>query len=330
MNVGTSGRRGGLHVPVVGAAISFALFLGCAGALAAQAQEPVTQSPVALQSAAPNASKSIGNSDAALAEADRLWARRAEGAQGAGALPGPIDAVIGACRHAIVEEPGSLESRWRLMRALYFKGEYTTADPTQKRNIFDAGRVVGDEALSIIRRWALAASPRVKANATPVELVPVVRGQKSVLACFYWAGVDWGKWALVFGKSAAVKQGAAAKIRDDATAAIALDPSFEDGGGYRVLGRLHHQTPSIPFFTGWASREEALKNLRLAHKVAPRNFINRLYLAEAMWDYEKTKRPEARAMLESLMGDTPSAEFPVEDRKTQDEARALLASWTTR
>jgi hypothetical protein len=330
MSVGTFGGSC-LSARVAGAVVSFALLLSSAGTSSALAQEPTTQSPVVTPSpAGPNADKSTGHSDAPLAEADRLWSRRAEGAQGAVALPGPIDAAIGACRQAITEEPGSLEARWRLMRALYFKGEYTTADPTQKRNTFDAGRVVGDEALSIIRQSVSAAQPRVKTNATPVELVPVVKGQKPVLACFYWAGVDWGKWALVFGKSAAVRQGAAAKIRDYATAAIALDPSFEGGGGYRVLGRLHHQTPSIPFFTGWASRDEALRNLRLAYKVGRGNFINKLYLAEAMWDYEKTKRPEARAMLESLMGDTPSAEIPVEDRKTQDEAKALLASWTTR
>ena len=66
--------------------------------------------------------------------------------------------------------------------------------------------------------------------------------------------VDWGKWALVFGKTAAVKQGAAAKIRDYAQAVILLDPAYDGGGGYRVLGRLHHQTPAVPFFTGWASR----------------------------------------------------------------------------
>ncbi|MEO6323184.1 MAG: hypothetical protein ABIT01_15145 [Thermoanaerobaculia bacterium] len=266
--------------------------------------------------------------DAALAEADLLWSRRSDGATGVQAIPGPVDALIAACRQIISHEPASLEARWRLMRALYFKGEYTTEDPTQKKNIFDAGRVVGDEALAIVRRVAPLAKPRP--NATPVDLAPVVKGQRAVIACFYWAAVDWGKWALAFGKSAAVKQGAAAKIRDYAAAVIALDPSFEEGGGYRVLGRLHHQTPSVPFFTGWASREEAMKNLRLANRAGSRNFFNRLYLAEAMWDYEKTKRPESRAMLESLTADTPSAEFPVEDRKTQAEAKALLASWTAR
>ena len=49
-------------------------------------------------------------------------------------------------------------------------------------------------------------------------------------------------------------------------------------------------------------------------ETGPKNFYNRLYLAEAMWDYEKPKRPEARKMLEALVADTPSADYLVEDR----------------
>ena len=48
-------------------------------------------------------------------------------------------------------------------------------------------------------------------------------------------------------------------------------------------------------------------------KTGPKNFINRLYLADALWEYEKSRRAEARSMLEALVKDTPSAEYPVED-----------------
>jgi hypothetical protein len=56
--------------------------------------------------------------------------------------------------------------------------------------------------------------------------------------------------------------------------------------------------------------------------------VNRLYLAEAIWDYEKEKRPEARRMLQQLVADTPSVELAVEDARAQEEARALLAAWS--
>lgn len=261
------------------------------------------------------------------AEADRLWDTRAAGATGGTALPGPIDAVIATCRKGIVEAPGSIDLRWRLMRAFYFKGEYAVFDVASKRAIFDEGKVAGEEALTLIRKDAGVRTGKPLEKASPVELVPFVTGRPDVVAAFYWASVDWGKWAIVFGKTAAVKKGAAAKIRDYATSVILLDSQLEGGGGYRVLGRLHHQTPSVPFLTGWASREEALRNLRLAIKTLPGDFINRLYLAEAMWDYEAARRDEARKALETLIAATPSPSLPVEDRKTQEVARAVLTSW---
>lgn len=264
---------------------------------------------------------------AAIEEGDRSWSARAEGSRGGTALAGPVGAAIGAYRRAASLAPESIEARWRLMRALYFEGEHVATDVAAKRDVFDAGKKVGEEALAIVRRQAGASAGRSLEKASPVELVPFVKGRRDVTAAFLWAAVDWGKWAIVFGKTAAVKQGAAAKIRDYCEAVIALDPGFEDAGGYRVLGRLHHQTPAVPFFTGWASREKALANLRLAVKGAGANFVNRLYLAEAMWDYEKGSRPQARATLEALVAQTPSTEWKVEDARAQEDARALLAAW---
>ena len=263
----------------------------------------------------------------ALAAFDAVWSQRAEGAVGGAATEKAVASLVAAGRSAVAASPGSLAARWRLMRSLYFQGEHATAGNTAKKDVFEEGKRLGEETLERIRSEAGASAGKDFSKATPVELVPYVKGRPDVVPCFLWASVNWGKWALVFGKTAAARQGAAAKIRDYATAVIRLDPSFDEGGGYRVLGRLHHQTPSIPFITGWASRTEALKNLRLAVETAPRNFVNRLYLAEAIWDYEKENRANARRMLETLVADVPSPALPVEDARAQEDARALLAAW---
>lgn len=264
------------------------------------------------------------------ADIDRLWALRAEGSTGGHALSAPIDLTIDACRASLAAEPDSLEARWRLMRALYFKGEHTTDDPTAKRALFDEGRTVAEQSLAILRREAGREAHRDFAKATPVELVRDVKANVAAVPSFLWAAVDWGKWALVFGKTAAVKQGAAAKIRDYAHAVVLLDPAYDGGGGYRVLGRLHHQTPAVPFFTGWASRSEALKNLRLGVAAGPRNLVGRQFLAEAMWDYETARRGEARALLQKVLAETPDPDYLVENRKTQEEAAQLLKDWAGR
>jgi hypothetical protein len=268
--------------------------------------------------------------DPKAADIDRLWALRAEGSTGGRALSGPIDLVTEACRAALAAEPDSLEVRWRLMRALYFKGEHTTKDNAEKRTVFGEGRTVAEQALGLLRREAGREAHRDLTRGSPVELVPYVKGNAAAVPSFLWAAVDWGKWALAFGKTAAVKQGAASKIRDYAQAVILLDPAYDDGGGYRVLGRLHHQTPAVPFFTGWASRAQALKNLRLAVEAGPRNLVGRQFLAEATWEYEPARRAEARAMLEKILTETPEPDYLVENRKTQEEAAQLLRDWAGR
>lgn len=283
--------------------------------------------PAALVAALSLLSSPLAADEAAALEAfDGAWARRAEGAAGGRAREDVAARLVASARSGVAAQPSSLAFRWRLMRALYFQGEHATEGTEAKRAVFDEGRKLGEETLELVRRAAGASARRDLSKATPVELVPYVKGD-DVARCFLWSAVNRGKWALVFGKAAAARQGAAAKIRDDATAVVRLDAALEEGGGYRVLGRLHHQTPSIPFVTGWASRDEALKNLRLAVEKGPRNFVNRLYLAEATWDYEKGRRAEARKALEALVAEAPSAELAVEDARAQEDARALLAEW---
>jgi hypothetical protein len=262
-----------------------------------------------------------------FADADRLWALRAEGSTGGRASAAAVDPLVAACRDGAAKNPDSVAWRGRLMRALYFKGEHATDDVAVKRTIFDEGRKAAEEALELLRRDGSKAAGRDLAKASPVELAPHLKGRADAVEAFYWAAADWGKWALAFGKTAAVKQGAAAKIRDYAQAVILLDPSYDGGGGYRILGRLHHQTPSVPFFTGWASRSEALKNLRLAVKTAPKNFLGREFLAEAIWDYESDKRDEAVALLKEVLADTPHADWLVECRRAQEDAAARLREW---
>lgn len=281
---------------------------------------------LALSSRAPVAATGSTSPAEAVDEADRLWAERGQGATSGQVPASRIDPVIAACRRAIKLDPESLEPRWRLMRAFYFKGEYTTRDPEEQKRIFDQGKKAGEEALALLRKKVAAATGRATQNEGPVALAPAAKAIPGAGPTFLWTGVDWGKWALVYGKFAAARQGVAARIRDDAEAAILIDPAYDDGAGYRLLGRLHHQTPRIPFITGWASRSEALKNLKLALEAGPRNSYNRLYWAEALWDYEPSRRSEARQVLETLVAEPPSQAFNVEDRRVQEEAKALLTT----
>jgi hypothetical protein len=137
--------------------------------------------------------------------------------------------------------------------------------------------------------------------------------------------VAWGEWAVARGKVAAAKQGAAGRIRDLAQAVVDLDPELEQGGGYRVLGRLHDRSPKIPFITGWISHEKSVVYLRQALARGPENSVNQVFLAEAILEHDPAHRPEARSLLERCASATPRAEFLVEDAHYAEVSRGLLA-----
>jgi hypothetical protein len=258
--------------------------------------------------------------------ADTAYAKRQEGRVGAVASPRRISEAIAAYQTA-AEAADNLEAHWKLLRALYFKGAYTGLDLDSRKVVFSKARAASADVMVILARRAgrftvpelLAMEPAARADALAKE--------RDAAPAFFWSAVCWGQWALVVGKLQAVRAGAAERIRDDAATVIALDPQFEEGGGYRVLGRLHDQAPQIPFLTGWVSREEALRNLRLAVSVNKTNFVNRHFLAEALWRGSPEEKTEALQIEEKLLSDSPSPGHLVEDLAIQEQARTNLADW---
>ena len=227
----------------------------------------------------------------------------------------------------MAQAPDNAEARWKLARALYFQAAYTGQDADGQRAIYEKARNAGEEAIRILERRAKGKGVASFEGKSPADVAAAVLSDPDALPTFFWSAVSWGQWALVSGKLRAARTGAAEKIRDDASTVIALDPDFEEGGGYRILGRLHHQAPKIPFLTSWVSREKALENLRRAVAINERNFVNRHFLAEALAEVTAAERAEAIRMEESLVADAPSPGHLVEDLSTQVEAKKNLEKW---
>ena len=144
---------------------------------------------------------------------------------------------------------------------------------------------------------------------------------------FLWDAVNWGEWALAYGKLAAARQGAADRIRREATIAHLADSRIEGGAPSRVLGRLHDQTPRIPFVTGWASSMEALRFLNESLKADPDNKLTMLFLAEAMVANDSSTKGRAKQILHGVVNNPNHPQYPVEDAAAVDDAKALLAKW---
>ncbi len=260
-------------------------------------------------------------------EADAAWAARAAGSSGGRARVGGIRRVTALLRAELAEEPVSVAARWRLMRALYFEGEYAATGEREAKQRFVEGTRVADDCLALLRERASDGSPRDLSRATPVELVPRLAGDPDAASAFEWGGVVWGMYALAEGMLAAAREGAAGRIRDLAEAVLRLDPDLDDAAGDRTLGRLHHKTPAIPFLTGWASRTEAIRHLRRAASAAPTSLVNRLFLAEALHDLDSARHDEAVAIAEAVVRDAPDPTWLVEHERARADARALLKGW---
>ncbi len=264
---------------------------------------------------------------AQLAEGDQQWAARAEGHQSGRARPGHVDAAISAYQRAVAQNPNDVEARWKLLRGLRFKGAYVAASPEEKKRIYAAAKTAGEEALSLLDRQLAAKGLRSITKATEKEVADVARTVPGADEVFFWDAVNWGEWALVYGKLAAVRQGAADRIRRAATIAMLIDPKLEGGGPSRVLGRLHDQTPRVPFLTGWASSREAIRYLNESMKVDPTNKITIVFLAEAMVNSDSATKPQAIQMLRQVVSTPNNMEYEVEQAAAQDDARALLKKW---
>ncbi len=264
---------------------------------------------------------------AQVAEGDQHWAVRAEGSSAGHAKAAHADAAIAAYEKAVAENPNDLEARWKLLRALRFKGAYVASSSDEKRAVYAKGKQAGDAALAVLDKALRAKGITSVTKATEKQVADAARSIPGADEIFFWDSVNWGEWALAYGKMAAVREGAADRIKRESTIAMLTTANLEGGGPARVLGRLHNQTPHVPFVTGWASDKEAVKYLNESLKADPKNKITIVFLAEAMVDNDSDTKPQAIQMLQAMIAAPNDPAYEVEMAAATEDAKALLKSW---
>jgi tetratricopeptide (TPR) repeat protein len=257
---------------------------------------------------------------AQIPEGDRHFAMRAEGAQGARAKAAPVDAAIAAYQRAVNADPNDLEAHWKLLRAYRFKGAYTTTTLPQKQQVYDAAKSAGEKAVAVAYR-----KTGTSVKSSEKQVADASRKVPGAAEVFLWDAVIWGEWGLAYGKMAAARQGAADRIRREATIAHLASPRIEDGAPSRVLGRLHDMTPRIPLVTGWASSKEAVRFLHESLRIGPDNKLTMVFLAAAMVSNDSSTKPQAIQILQGVVNSPLDPQYPVEDAAAVEDAKALLA-----
>lgn len=310
--------------------LSLILVLASAPAWAAQAAVPsptptpfASPTPSATPGPSPSPAPSLSPSPeptpelaALLALADDHYSRRAIGTIDGVARPEEADAAIELYRKALALAPRDIEVLAKLMRALQFRGAYTGLGLEEKKALFDEGRKLGQDAVDRLEAEAKAAR-----GLSRIEALRLVKGAP---ALYLWTAFHWGEWGLARGKFASARSGVASRLRDLAQTVVDIDPLFEDGAGYRILGRLHSEAPRIPFITGWISHEKGLRYLRRAYQVAPHHPVNCFFLGEGILDHEEEKKDEAVRILEQCAAEAPRADMLLEDSHYTTQARRRL------
>ena len=120
-------------------------------------------------------------------------------------------------------------------------------------------------------------------------------------------------------------QSGLASMVDEAQALIALDPSYEDGGVYRVLGSIYLNAPSFSF-----KPKAILKDLDTAYTyaqsaltLAPQNPENLLLLAKILW--EKQNYIDAHRYFKASLERLPRKNaYQKRERELMKEAKRYL------
>jgi hypothetical protein len=266
---------------------------------------------------------------AQIADGDQQWAQRAEGQNAGHAKPAHADAALAAYQKAVAANPNDLEARWKLLRSYRFKGQYVASSSDDKKKTYSDAKKAGDDAFVVLDR-ALRAKGVASITKDPEKKVAdAARAVPGATELFLWDSINWGEWALAYGKMAAAREGAADRIKREATIAYLADPKIEGGAPARVLGRLHDQTPHIPFITGWQSDKEAVRFLNESLKIDPTNKITRTFLAEAMVDNNSDSKPQAIQMLKETVSAPNDPQYEVEQAAATEDAKALLKKWSS-
>lgn len=262
---------------------------------------------------------------AQVADGDKHFAARAEGAQGRYASAAQIDAAIAAYQRAIAANANDIDAQWKLLRAYRYKGAYVARTSEDKKKIYGVAKTAGEAALKAVERQL--ASKNIKAGAPEKQIADAARALPGIAEVYLWDAVNWGEWALAYGKLAAAREGAADRIKREATIAYLADPRIESGAPPRVLGRLHDQTPRIPFITGWASSKDAVRFLTESMKIDPANKITLVFLAEALVSNDSKTKSQAVQMLRNVVSAPNNADYVVEEAAATEDAKALLKKW---
>ncbi len=130
---------------------------------------------------------------------------------------------------------------------------------------------------------------------------------------WYWYAVNYGQY--IDHSSIFAKIGAAGKIMGHAKKTLELDPRYDSGGAYLMVGRINQIIP------GGDDRLAENYFLKAIH-IAPTRSTGHLYLGELYYDQKKYK--EAYREIRTVLDSPPDPKFSVERKRDAVRTAELL------
>jgi tetratricopeptide (TPR) repeat protein len=196
--------------------------------------------------------------------------------------------VLGKCQEALVKGEDSYGAYWRMARVEYWIGDHTGNNGDKKR-IFEQGIYHAKKAIQL-------AGDKPEGH--------------------YWLGINYG----VYGEAKGILKSLSLvkPIKEEMNKVLALDPSFDDGGADRVLGRVYHE---LPGFAG-GSKKKSLEHLLKSKEMGPGVGLTRIYLADTYLSLDEIEK--ARQELEFVVAMEPDPKLIPETAEEKEMARKRL------
>jgi hypothetical protein len=266
-----------------------------------------------------------GATAADIARGDAAYAQRGASALGDRAAPEAIRAAVAAYEAALAAAPDSLEARWKLLRALYFEGDFATPDPDAKKALFERATALAEQSIERFQARAGDDLAGLDDAALRARLAAAGISTTDAAALQFWSAVAWGVWSRSHGLLDAVRRGVAERIYEQARLANRLQPALEQGGPLRLLARLHAKLPRVPLISGFVDRSQAEPLAEETLRRWPEHPGNRLLVALTWLELDPARRAEALSLLGEVAAVSPRPSQRVEDAAVVSAAQERLS-----
>ena len=227
-----------------------------------------------------------------------LYDQRLEGSVKSSARPEPITNAISHFQYALKNTATETDAALYLLKSYYFRGKYVHKDKEKQKLDFSKGKELGEK---YIKKYP---------DSAPFQ---------------FWYLVNLGSWSEVYGIITAAREGVADLMKEHSEIIISLDPEYENGGGYFMLGAVHFKSPYIPFFLSWPDNNKAITYLTKALTIGDAVPNQKVYLAQAL--YKDGQKNRAIDMLKEVANMQPLKEEIVRDWEQIELAEQLLSEY---